>query len=195
MSTIQALCSVPVFLKGITKLCLETKEMRAYSKETIDMIDEFAKTYEEATDDDWTLSIAPWSNEREWKWLGSASGGEDDAAGTLPVYMEKFRGPMSSKLRAILPGNILGEATALYTYIKMVSASGDEDEDEAECMLSNAFGKDLSISDGDVVFALFLFPDCAEPLKIDIDFDAIKRKLVILKQVLPTVDGFYTQSY
>jgi len=185
MSNIEALCSIPQFLKGVIKLCLETKEVSAYSEEILKKIDETVRAARASDFEEWELSLAPWSPSRGWKWM-------DGENVELPVYMEGCKGPLCGKLKEFLPNNSLGEATAVYAFIRLIMLC---DEEESDFILHDQLGKDLEIAGDDVVFVLYKFPDWDEPMRIEIDFTEITHKREALDAALPMKSGFYTQSY
>ena len=185
MSSIEALCDIHLFLKGMVKLCRGTVEVAALSDEILAKIDETVHKARCSDFEDWLMSMTPWSPTREWKLL-------DNDPTNLPVFMENCKGPLCDALKKFLPNESLGEAVAVYAFIRMLMLSED---DEGRYLLHDQMGHNLDIADNDVVFVLHKFPDCDDPVRTNIDFKEIQRKHEILTEVLMMKPGFFTQSF
>jgi hypothetical protein len=172
-------------------ICLGTREMRNIPKDTIKKIDAIAKAAVPTDYEDWKLSMAPWSTTRGWRWL------EDDVDKTLsfPVYMEGCKGPLCRRLKKDLPNNSLGEATAVYVFLKDIWPHLVPPETGDYITWEPHVGNGLDwVDDDQFVFTLYKFSAEERPIPIDIDLLEIIRKREVLADIFPIEPGFYTQS-
>lgn len=146
MSSIQAVCPMLEFLGGIAEICLNTKEMGAYSDELVERIDDTVRVSKSEEYKDWKMAVAPWSSSRGWKWVD-----EEDV--NIPVYMQECSGDLCKKLKAFLPNSSLGEVTAIYAFVKMfMGYDGDP------VLLAPHLGPGLNVHCNNIAIDLYKFP-------------------------------------
>lgn len=190
MSKIQLVCpSMYKFIQTTAEYYRDSTEMKAYSVETLNKIDEVIRKAAREDYSNWRFGLALFSKTTEWY-------GSQLDLHQYPLCMKNTTGKLGTDLMHVLPDKTLGDITAVYVCMRLLLLNGEEDEDTF-MMFDNFVDNETIATENDrIVFTLSILEDSMEPVPVS-NFDPIKMSTqkAILEDIYPFMNKEYHTQY